>query len=61
MQHQKLLKSINAHCEASSKELLYYGWVGSFNFKIKISRPHFTIIFKPKMVISRVKSLVRLF
>jgi hypothetical protein len=34
---------------------------GSFNFKInKKSRPLFTIIFKPKMVFSRVKGLVHL-
>ena len=37
-----------------------YLWRGSFNFKIKKSRPLFTIIFKPKIVISRVKSLVHL-
>ena len=37
-----------------------YLWRGSLNFKIKNSRPLFTIIFKPKMVISRVKSLVHL-
>jgi hypothetical protein len=37
-----------------------YLWRGSFNVKIKKFRPLFTIIFKPKMVILRVKSLVHL-
>ena len=35
-----------------------YLWRGTWNFKITFSRPLFTIIFKPKMVISRVKILV---
>ena len=35
-----------------------YLWRGSWNFKIFFSRPLFTIIFKPKIVISRVKILV---
>ena len=33
----------------------------AFNLKIKNSRPLFTIIFKPKIVISRVKNLFHLF
>ena len=33
-------------------------WRGTWNFKIFFSRPLFTIIFKPKMVISRLKILV---
>ena len=33
-------------------------WRGTWNFKIIFSRPLFTIIFKPKMVISRLKILV---
>ena len=37
-----------------------YLWRGSWNFKLIISIPLFTIIFKPKMVISRVKSLIHL-
>ena len=36
-------------------------WRGTFNFKIIFSRPLFTIIFKPKMVISRLRILVHLF
>ena len=36
-------------------------WRGTWNFKIFFSRPLFTIIFKPKMVISRLKILVCLF
>ena len=35
-----------------------YLWRGTWNFKIIFSRPLFTIIFKPKMVISRLKILV---
>ena len=35
-------------------------WRGSVNFKIKISRPIFTIIFKPKMSISWLEILVHL-
>ena len=38
-----------------------YLWRGTWNFKIFFSRPLFTIIFKPKMVISRLKILVHLF
>ena len=36
-------------------------WWGAQNFKKKNSRPLFTVIFKPKMVISRFKILVHLF
>ena len=35
-----------------------YLWRGSWNFKIFFSRPLFTVILKPKIVISRVKILV---
>ena len=37
-----------------------YLWSGMWNFKIGFSRPLSTIIFKPKMVISRLLSLVHL-
>ena len=37
-----------------------YLWRGTWNFKIIFCRALFTVIFKPRVVISRVKSLVRL-
>ena len=44
-----------------TREAGRYLWRGSWKFKINFSRPLFTIIFKPKIAISRVKTLVHFF
>ena len=65
----KLNKSLQSYCclvqknwsrkaEWAWQVSRYISLEGLFNFEIKDSIPFFTIIFKPKMVISRVKSLV---
>ena len=51
-------KNLTKKAEMARQEGRYL-WSGMWNFKISFSRPLFTIIFKPKMVILRLLSLIR--